>query len=227
MICKKQIRDYTKGAKDYDLKRYTEKDDRFVDLIRREKVKKLLKPNKSMKILDVGTGTGSGVIFFAKDVKEITGLDATKAMLVEAEKKIKKKNLENVKLIHANALKMPFKDEEFDAVICLNFLHLFTPFEKQMPFLKEMERVVKKKGKVIVEIDNLLKYKDLGNDIRDLYRLDGSLKVRKVIGTTLTKTKKIFWINKSLAHLYSRLANVYPFKLYSHRFIVSMEKLAK
>jgi len=223
MVNKKNLDDYSTRAKDYDLLRYTKKEDRFIDLIRRNKIKKLLKPNKNMKILDVGTGTGSGVIFFSRNVKEITGLDGTKAMLDEAKKKIKKLNIQNAKLVHSNALKMPFKDEEFDAVISLNFIHLFKPVSRQREFVKEMTRVLKKGGHLVLELDNYHHCHELGNKRKDLEKLT-NLKIEKIIGTTLTKTRIAYRISKKLAKLYANFANLPILKNYAHRFVVRYRK---
>lgn len=224
MECKEQIKDYTKDAENYDSKRYIGKDAEFIDDIRRSRLKKLLNPNKGMKILDVGTGTGSGVIFFANNAKEMIGLDATQAMLDEAQKKADKLGIKNIKLVHGNALKLPFDDESFDSVMSLNFIHLFKPVENQKRLVKEMERVLKKGGSLVIEIDNYLHYRELGNNFKDIYRLSNSMKIEKIIGTTLTKTKKLFWVNKHLAKLYSSLAMISPFKYLAHRFIVRFRK---
>ena len=120
-----KIQQYTKLAKNYDKKRYIKEDDSFIDFLRKERFKKLLNPDKNMILLDVGTGTGSGLLFFSNAVKTMTGLDGTKAMLRKAKSKIRKNKIDNAFIVQANALQMPFKDEQFAAVISLNFIHLF------------------------------------------------------------------------------------------------------
>jgi len=224
----KSIQDYSKLAEDYDEERYVLDDDAFIDVLRKERFNKLLMPKEKMSLLDVGTGTGSGILFFSKEAKIIIGLDGTKEMLDIAQKKLKDEDIENSILVNANALEMPFEDEEFDAVISLNFIHLFKPVTYQAKFLKEMARVVKKDGKVIIEIDNILYYKTLGNKFRDILKIgkySTRLKVKKVIGISLPLTKRLFRLNKKLARMYSKLAEIFPFKYFVHRWVVKYEKI--
>jgi len=108
-------------------------------------------PLKSdFKILDICTGTGDIAIYIAKNkVKEghVTGVDFSENMLEIA--KNKAKNTENIDFVIADALNLPFKDEEFD--VCFISFGL-----RNLPDLKqgllEMKRVTKKGG-IIVNID--------------------------------------------------------------------------
>jgi len=230
------IQDYEKLSETYDSVRYTDEGDLFIDSLREEKLRHLLQPSKTMTILDVGTGTGSGLTFFREKVSMIIGLDGTIEMLNKAKEKISAKNKCNVGLIYANALQIPIADNVFDAVISLNFIHLFTPVQNQRPFLKEMVRVIKSGGVLIVEFDNALlglclgifrKFfvKDIGyNWPWDIYRLRLDMKVSKVVGISLPGTKKLFKINKKLAKVYSNIANIFPFNYLASRLLVKFEK---
>ena len=220
---KEFISDYSDLAKDYDDIRYTKLADRFIDLLRKNCFQKLLKPHKKMAVLDVGTGTGSGVIFFANEVDKIVGADATKEMLDIARQKTQ--NLKNVDFIQCNALEIPFEDETFDAVISLNFVHLFVPqgIEQQKKFVQEMQRVVKKTGHIIIEFDNKMHYKELGNTYSELFKMS-DMKICDILGVSLPLTKKMFSCSKTLAKLYSFLPHYRPFKYLAHRWVVDFEK---
>jgi len=108
-------------------------------------------PIKSdFKVLDVCTGTGDIAIYLAKNiVKEgkVTGVDFSENMLAIAKNKASK--IENLEFITADALNLPFKDEEFDACFISFGLRNLTDLKKG---LSEMKRVTKKGG-FIVNID--------------------------------------------------------------------------
>lgn len=230
------ISDYKELSKTYDSIRYSAESDLFIDHLRAEKLRELLKPSKDMTVLDVGTGTGSGLMFLHEHVSTIIGLDGTIEMLHQAQEKISSKNMKSPKLVHANALQIPIADNTLDAVISLNFIHLFTPAQNQKPFFKEMERVVKPGGIIIVEFDNALlgilvgifrKYfvKDIGyNWPWDIYRLPSDTDVKKITGYSFPGTKKLYKINKRLARMHSVIASIFPFKYFGNKFLVRFEK---
>jgi SAM-dependent methyltransferase len=108
-----------------------------------------------MKILDVGVGTGKGALALASSGARVVGLDYTGAMLHIARKKAVEAQLDQVQFLRGNGNQLPFGDAEFDAVISLNFLHLFTPVSNQRVFTNEMHRVLRPGGKLVVELVNL------------------------------------------------------------------------
>jgi len=58
-------------------------------------------------------------------------------------RKITAKNVNNIILVHANAMDLPFPDDEFNAVNCFGAIHLFSNLDK---VFKEIYRVLKKEG---------------------------------------------------------------------------------
>ncbi len=53
-----------------------------------------------------------------------------------------------------NILKMPFKSGAFDIAICLNTIYNFSSLSGFIPAFREMIRITKKDGKIIVDIRN-------------------------------------------------------------------------
>ena len=108
-------------------------------------------PLKSdFKILDLCTGTGDIAIYIAKNIVKkgcVIGADFSQEMLRIA--KFKAQNIENLDFIAADALNLPFKDEEFDACFISFGLRNLTDLKKG---LEEMKRVTKKGG-FVVSID--------------------------------------------------------------------------
>ncbi|PIN98572.1 MAG: hypothetical protein COT90_03640 [Candidatus Diapherotrites archaeon CG10_big_fil_rev_8_21_14_0_10_31_34] len=103
-----------------------------------------IKEKTDKKLLDVGCGGG----FFLKQAEKFlncTGIDFSKEALLQA-----KKNC-NSKLVLGSASNLPFKNNSFDFVVCLGSLEHFIEIEKS---LKEMNRVLKKNGKINLFVPN-------------------------------------------------------------------------
>lgn len=99
--------------------------------------RQMLQKHASGKVLDVGCGTGYHLKLLLSKGIEITGIDSSKQM-------IEASSINN--LICASANSLPFPSESFDTVLCMfSTLNLFGDKE-----ISEMQRVLKKGGKLIV-----------------------------------------------------------------------------
>jgi demethylmenaquinone methyltransferase/2-methoxy-6-polyprenyl-1,4-benzoquinol methylase len=108
---------------------------------------KKMNVKKGAKALDVCCGTADWTIALADAVGpngEVIGLDFSKNMLKIGQEKVK--SLSQVKLIHGNAMELPFEDNSFDYVT-IGFGLRNVPDYLQV--LKEMYRVVKPGGMVV------------------------------------------------------------------------------
>jgi len=106
---------------------------------------KYFKNLKGKKILEIGCGDG-GVVQFLKDENEVYGVDISKNALGLLEQ-------QGIKgaLIDISKEDLPFKDSEFDVIIILEILeHLKSPQNA----IEEIQRVLKKNGKLIISIPN-------------------------------------------------------------------------
>ncbi len=122
--------------------------------------------DSTMRILDVGTGTGFLALILAEMGHEVVGLDLSEGMIKEAKRKAERRKLK-IKFVLGDAENLPFEDESFDAVICR---HLIWTLPNPKVALSEWARVARKK---VVVIDG--KWMD-----RSL-----STRVRKFIGRIL------------------------------------------
>ncbi len=115
----------------------------------RKKTMKAMNVQKGTSALDVCCGTGDWSIALAEAVGpngKVIGLDFSKNMLSIGEEKITNQGLENVELIHGNAMELPFQDNTFDYVT-IGFGLRNVPDYDQV--LREMYRVVKPGGLVV------------------------------------------------------------------------------
>ncbi len=112
--------------------------------------------NKTIKILDVATGTGDLAIMAAKKMPaHVIGVDISLKMLESGNVKIIKKGLQHVvNLQQGDGEHLPFTDNAFDAVLIAFGIRNFEHPEKG---LREMIRVVKPGGYLIIMEFSMIK----------------------------------------------------------------------
>lgn len=110
--------------------------------------KKILKSKDFKKCLDVGCASG----YMVSEISRIFpnalywGVDSYDKVIAYGKKKYP-----HIKFKVANAQKLPFKTGEFDLIICYETIEHIT---KPLKALKEMKRVLSKKGKLILTMDS-------------------------------------------------------------------------
>ena len=114
----------------------------------RGEVAKLVDREEPLRVLDVGCGTGyttAGILRLGS-VCEVVGVDQNRKQLQRAARNL---NMEKTKLSlsRGDVENLPFADEVFDAVVSVGAIEYFPDSERA---LKEMTRVVKQGGKVVV-----------------------------------------------------------------------------
>ncbi|KIC46105.1 SAM-dependent methlyltransferase [Ruegeria sp. ANG-S4] len=98
----------------------------------------------SAKVLDVAAGNGNATLAFARRFCDVTSTDYVEALLHASSQRAKAEGLfVNYKV--ADAEKLPFAEQSFDAVVS-TFGVMFTPNQKQSA--AELQRVVKSGGKI-------------------------------------------------------------------------------
>ncbi|MGG7620692.1 class I SAM-dependent methyltransferase [Bacillus coreaensis] len=95
-------------------------------------------------ILFVGVGTGADLELIDLNKFDITGIDYSKAMLDKAREKFKNSSVE---FLNMDAQNMDFPDHQFDLVVASLILSVVPDEDK---CLKEMERVLKPNGEILI-----------------------------------------------------------------------------
>ncbi len=113
-----------------------------------------LKPQKHWKILDIGTGTGRIAREILLQEVDLTGVDLNlpRIMTSVRNKRLIKTPNPDYKLINADGQFLPFKDSSFDAITCLRTLKYFP---NCMLGIREISRVLKSGGKLVLSVSNL------------------------------------------------------------------------
>jgi 2-polyprenyl-3-methyl-5-hydroxy-6-metoxy-1,4-benzoquinol methylase len=112
-------------------------------------IEKELNYNKSLKILDVGCGTGRHSIELSKRGYPVLGIDLSESQLAVAREKAVKENLK-IEFQKHDARNLPF-NKEFDAaiMICEGGFPLMETDEMNFEILKKVTKSLKEKSKFI------------------------------------------------------------------------------
>src|SRR3989304_5632961 len=107
---------------------------------------------KQWHILDVACGYGRLTIPLAQAGYTIEGLDLSSKLITEARKQAKKFTLE-IPFEIGNMIQLPYENNIFDAIICnwSSFNELLR-VEDQMEAIREMIRVAKRGGIIIIDL---------------------------------------------------------------------------
>jgi ubiquinone/menaquinone biosynthesis C-methylase UbiE len=98
-------------------------------------------------MIDLACGPGTVVAAFASHVRRAVGVDATEAMLDEARRIARERQLDNVEWRAASVYELPFPDGSFDIVTCrFAFHHLQEPVRA----FAEMARVCRCGGRIVL-----------------------------------------------------------------------------
>ena len=169
-----------------------------IDKSWRKKVLALVSKNKPKTILDIATGTGDLAILMSKlNADKIVGLDISSGMLEVGKKKIAALNLsEKIELLLADAEKIPYETDSFDAITVAFGIRNFEHLEKG---LAEILRVLKPSCIfVILETSNPTKW-----PFKPLYFF--------YTKTILPQIGKLFSKDKDAYGYLSESASVFPF----------------
>ena len=103
-------------------------------------------------VLDVASGEGYGTFQMSKHAKSCVGVDIDDLAIKNANANFSEKNL---KFVKSSALNLPFEDSVFDVVVSFETIEHFIEHEL---FLKEIKRVLKPKGILIISTPDRTEY---------------------------------------------------------------------
>ena len=121
-------------------------------------VRKAISPKAPDRILDIAAGTGTSSMALLADGVSVVAADFSNGMLDEGRKRYPK-----LEFVFADAMKLPFKDAEFD-VVTMSFG--LRNVENHNTALKEFFRVLKPGGRLVI-----CEFSHVGGVFGPLYRL--------------------------------------------------------
>lgn len=235
--------DYTGYSTSYDESRFEGLGNRYLEAVRCAAFSKVMGAcDRGDVVLDVGCGTGRGLTYLhAEGFRRVIGVDFTGAMLARARGKLDGLDGLHALLARGDGFRLPFRDDSFNVVITLNFLHMFR-FELQARLVAELARVCRPGGLVVAEFDSIHKGlfvtryleqrrradRTKFNSIREIGALftrpmfDG----RRVVGTGLPKLHVAMRYWPSLGLRLEALGHHLPLNWMSERVFVRARRVA-
>lgn len=240
-VDRRQI-DYTRHAANYNQQRFQGSANEYLERIRRIALLKAIGPvDRGANVLDVGCGTGRGVLALnSAGFHKIVGVDLTAAMLEQAARAIQSPDVpSSVRLLRGNAFGLPFSDGTFDLVCSLNFLHMFH-LQSQQELIAEMTRVCRPGGRVVVELESIhkglfftryweqrrVRHRTKFNNVRDVARLFPRETFGKpiVVGTALPLAYRVLKRVPRGGERIESLVHVPPFNWLAERVFVAAKR---
>jgi len=108
---------------------------------------KLVPPEQSGDLLDIGTGTGRMLELYADGAKSREGIDQSKSMLAIARSNLENSGNQNCHVRQGDMYQLPYADNSFDTVLIHQVLH-FT--DDPARAVAEASRVLRAGGKILI-----------------------------------------------------------------------------
>ena len=103
-------------------------------------------PNRGdLKILEVGSGTGTNLCYLAREGFNVTGIDGSSIGVDKSINRLKEEHLE-AEVITGDIIKLPFEDNIFDCIVDNECIYANT-YKDSKIIIDEIYRVLKPKGK--------------------------------------------------------------------------------
>jgi ubiquinone/menaquinone biosynthesis C-methylase UbiE len=142
--------------------------------------------DKDGKLLDFGCGNGRLIDFLQIPPDKYVGVDNSEELIKIAKQKYPKHKFILIK----DEGKLPFKNKEFDQVFSIAVFHHFTP-QMAEKTLRELRRITKKDGKIILTIWRLWKKKYIKYLIKNCLKRNFSLLIN--LPFKINSGKEVFW----------------------------------
>ena len=140
-------------AFEYDDKRFTTPQGKLFNAIESNELEKRLHVfGKTGNIVEVGCGTGRFLPMAATYCKQITGIDPSKDMLQLAGKKLT--THPSAQLLEGEGAAIPLEDKSQDFVYSIRTLNQVESTDYALRMIKDLFRICKPKGCVLIEILN-------------------------------------------------------------------------
>ncbi len=106
-------------------------------------------------ILDLGCGVGRDSFYLASEGFNVFSLDSAYTGLVKAQSLVPTDRGVKFRLIHGDALALPFPDACFDGIYCFGLLHEFLPPDCDQAVeqvIKEASRLLRNQGLLVLAV---------------------------------------------------------------------------
>ncbi|MEF3353293.1 glycosyltransferase [Paenibacillus sp. GYB006] len=141
-------------------------DDRELELEHTQRYQAVLELVKDKIVLDAACGEGYGTHMLSSTATTVVGVDIDNKSIKHA---VDKYGNEKVKFITSSIENLPFEDKSMDVVVSFETLE-HVDADTQQIFIKEIKRVLKDEGILVISTPNKLYYSDLYNYINPFHK---------------------------------------------------------
>jgi len=131
-----------------------EKEYPVIDLVRLER---WFFKGETGRVLDYGIGAGVNTIHLARRGYVVDALDASAEMVKVAQNRVdgypEISDRITINHISPNAQSLPYDDESFDYIVCVNVISLLGSRERVLLLMSEFKRILKPGGRIIVDVN--------------------------------------------------------------------------
>jgi len=127
--------------------------------------------SKNAKVLEIGCGNGRNIESILPITKNITGIDIDPEAIKITKERFK--NISEIEIKENSVFNLSFYNKSFDVVFA--FITLVNWGDNKIKALKEMKRVLKDDGKIIISVysedatkNRILQYTNIGLDIKEI-----------------------------------------------------------
>jgi ubiquinone/menaquinone biosynthesis C-methylase UbiE len=234
---------YTLEAQTYDERRSVHLNARFFFEVSYGVLNELLGDVPTGAVhMDMPVGTGR-FLFYLRDhgrTHDMLGVDISQGMLKVCSDRAKERG-ERLPVMFGDAFRICLADNSVDVLSSLRFFHLF-PVEYWPAILKEMFRVLKPGGVLLVDLRNIFRFGVWGivKELRDrwihkdqphgflsptrLRSLFADWELEKTVGVGVDGTPHLSALSPSLAHRLSRLGRHWPWKYLTKEIVIKARK---
>lgn len=131
---------------------------------------------RNSKVLDIGCGDGRSLMSIIDITKNLIGIDHDSDAVDKT--KVHFKKYPSVKIINAEATKLPFNKESFDFVICMTTLANLGKYKFKV--FSEMKRVLKNDGIIITSTFSENAFEERMKVYKNI-----NFPIKKIVGTTV------------------------------------------
>ncbi len=103
-------------------------------------------------VVDIGCGNGRHLIPCATHCSQAIGIDISQKFLTIIKKKLQNLDLQNISLIHGDAVQLPLADHSIDAVLFIASLHNIQGKHHRQTALQEIARILKPHGTALISV---------------------------------------------------------------------------
>ncbi len=111
-------------------------------------------PHKGINYLDFGCNINLKRYDLFLYPWQYIGVEACKMIVSKMQEYIRRKGIKNAQIFFSNSIYLPFENESFDCCSSIGVLEYY-PVDQAFILLKELYRVLKPKGKLILDIPNM------------------------------------------------------------------------